>query len=97
MNIERYLRLIAGFFVMASVALGYWVHPDWFLFTAFVGLNLFQSAFTNWCPMITISAQAWGSVLRGPDEGSRLRNPAILVVATLAVGLAAEFALRLDR
>jgi hypothetical protein len=35
------------------VALGYWVHPGWFVFTAFVGLNLFQSAFTNWCPMIT--------------------------------------------
>ena len=54
MTIERYLRLIAGFFVMLSVALGYWVNPAWFLFTAFVGLNLFQSAFTNWCPMITI-------------------------------------------
>jgi hypothetical protein len=53
MNIERYLRMIAGFFVMLSVALGYWVNPNWFLFTAFVGLNLFQSAFTNWCPMIT--------------------------------------------
>jgi len=53
MNIERYIRLIAGLFVMASVALGYWVHPGWCLFTAFVGLNLFQSAFTNWCPMIT--------------------------------------------
>jgi len=53
MTIERYLRLIAGFFVMLGVALGYWVSPYWFLFTAFVGLNLFQSAFTNWCPMIT--------------------------------------------
>jgi hypothetical protein len=53
MSIERYLRLIAGFFVMLSVALGYWVNPRWFLFTAFVGLNLFQSAFTNWCPMMT--------------------------------------------
>jgi len=53
MSIERYLRLIAGFFVTLSVALGYWVHPAWFLFTAFVGLNLLQSAFTNWCPMIT--------------------------------------------
>ena len=53
MNIERYLRMIAGFFVMGSVAMGYWVNPNWFLFTAFVGLNLFQSAFTNWCPMIT--------------------------------------------
>ena len=37
-----------------SVALGYYVNPAWFLFTAFVGLNLFQSAFTNWCPMMTI-------------------------------------------
>ena len=52
MSIERYLRLIAGSFVMVSVALGYWVSPDWFLFTAFVGANLFQSAFTDWCPMM---------------------------------------------
>ena len=37
MTIERYLRLIAGFFVMASVAMGYWVNPNWYLFTAFVG------------------------------------------------------------
>ena len=54
MTVERYLRLIAGLFVMASLALGYYVNPAWFLFTAFVGLNLFQSAFTNWCPMMTI-------------------------------------------
>lgn len=54
MSIERYLRLIAGLFVMASVALGVWVNQYWFLFTGFVGLNLFQSALTNWCPMITL-------------------------------------------
>ncbi len=54
MTIDRYLRLIAGFFVLLSVALGYYVTPYFFLFTAFVGLNLFQSAFTNWCPMMTI-------------------------------------------
>jgi len=53
MNVERYLRLIAGFFVILSVALGYYVDPGFFLFTAFVGLNLFQSAFTNWCPMMS--------------------------------------------
>jgi len=53
MTVNRYLRMIAGAFVMATVALGYWVSPYWFLFTGFVGLNLFQSAFTNWCPMIT--------------------------------------------
>jgi hypothetical protein len=53
MNIERSVRLIAGAFVMISLALGHWVSPYWYLFTAFVGLNLFQSAFTNWCPMMT--------------------------------------------
>jgi hypothetical protein len=57
MNIDRWLRLIAGFFVMLSVALGYWVSPYWFLFTAFVGANLFQSAFTGWCPMMSILAR----------------------------------------
>lgn len=50
MTLNQYLRLMAGFFVMLSVALGYFVHPGWFLFTGLVGLNLFQSAFTNWCP-----------------------------------------------
>lgn len=54
MNVERSLRLVAGVFVMVSVALGYWVSSYWFLLTAFVGVNLFQSAFTNWCPMMTI-------------------------------------------
>jgi len=50
MTVERALRLMAGFFVTLSVALGYWTSPYWFLFTAFVGLNLLQSGFTNWCP-----------------------------------------------
>ena len=54
MNVNEWLRAIAGFFVVASVALGYYVHPGFFLFTAFVGLNLFQSAFSRWCPMMTI-------------------------------------------
>jgi hypothetical protein len=54
MTVERALRLLAGFFVMATLALGYWVSPWWFLFTAFVGLNLFQSAFSNWCPAMAI-------------------------------------------
>jgi hypothetical protein len=53
LNIERYLRLIAGAVVLVTLALGYWVSPYWFLFTGFVGLNLFQSSFTNWCPMMT--------------------------------------------
>ena len=50
MTIERGLRLMAGTFVLLSLALGYWVSPYWYLFTAFVGLNLLQSGFTNWCP-----------------------------------------------
>jgi Protein of unknown function (DUF2892) len=58
MTIERSLRLIAGFFVLLSLALGTWVSPYFYLFTAFVGLNLFQSAFTNWCPMMTILRKA---------------------------------------
>ena len=53
MTIHRYLRMISGAFVLVSLALGYFVHPAWFLFTAFVGLNLFQSAFSDWCPMMT--------------------------------------------
>jgi hypothetical protein len=53
MTVNRYLRMIAGFFIMLSVVLGFTHSPNWFYFTAFVGLNLFQSAFTNWCPMIT--------------------------------------------
>ena len=58
MNVERLLRLIAGFFIVLSVGLGYWVNPYFYLFTAFVGLNLFQSAFTNWCPMMTFLRKA---------------------------------------
>jgi hypothetical protein len=54
MTVDRYLHLIAGAMVMLSLALGYGVSPYWYLLTAFVGLNLFQSAFTNWCPMMTI-------------------------------------------
>ena len=58
MNVDAWLRGIAGSFVVASVALGYWVSPWFFLFTAFVGANLFQSAFTGWCPMMAILRKA---------------------------------------
>jgi len=53
MTVERGLRLTAGTFILISLGLGHWVNPYWYLFTAFVGLNLFQSGFTNWCPMMT--------------------------------------------
>jgi hypothetical protein len=45
------IRRIAGTFVLASLALGHWVSPYFYLFTAFVGLNLLQSSFTRWCLM----------------------------------------------
>lgn len=51
MSLENMIRMLAGIFVLASLALGYFVSPYWFLFTAFVGLNLVQSAFTHWCMM----------------------------------------------
>lgn len=54
MTVNRYLRLAAGFFVLLSVALSQLHSPYWLYFTAFVGLNLFQSAFTDWCPLMTI-------------------------------------------
>ena len=54
MTLNEWLRAIAGTFVLLSIALGWFVHPAFFLFTAFVGANLLQSAFTKTCPMIPI-------------------------------------------
>lgn len=51
MTLERYIRIIAGIFVLASLALGTWVNNHWYWFTAFVGANLLQSGFTRWCLM----------------------------------------------
>ena len=58
MKREMVIRALAGTFVLASLALGYWVSPYWFLFTAFVGLNLLQSSFTKWCLMEDILKKA---------------------------------------
>ncbi|MCV6615030.1 MAG: DUF2892 domain-containing protein [Cellvibrionaceae bacterium] len=54
MTVNRVLHIIAGLFVMLSVALGYYINPWFFAFTFFVGANLFQSGFTNWCLMADI-------------------------------------------
>ena len=54
MTTERLVRIFAGAFVLASLALGIWVSPHWFWFTAFVGANLFQSGFTRLCPLESI-------------------------------------------
>jgi hypothetical protein len=54
MTVDRALRLVAGAFVLLSVLLGMYVNTNFLWFTAFVGLNLFQSAFTGWCPMMFV-------------------------------------------
>lgn len=70
MTVERALRLTAGTFVLLSLALGYWVSPWWFLFTAFVGLNLLQSGLTNWCPAMAIFRK-----IGLPDPGCQKASP----------------------
>jgi hypothetical protein len=57
MTLERYIRLIAGSFILISLALAHWVNPNWLWFTAFVGANLFQSSLTKWCLMEDILAK----------------------------------------
>lgn len=66
MSMEQYIRAIAGAFVVISLALGYFWSAYWYLFTAFVGLNLFQSAFTRWCLMENILEKA-GVARRSPS------------------------------
>ncbi|MFP5226869.1 MAG: DUF2892 domain-containing protein [Acidobacteriota bacterium] len=54
MTVERAVRLLAGVMVLVSLGLAHWVSVNWLWLTVFVGLNLLQSAFTNWCPAISI-------------------------------------------
>jgi Inner membrane protein YgaP-like, transmembrane domain len=54
MNIDRFVMAFAGTVVLASLALGIWMSPWWFLATAFVGLNMFQASFTGFCPLAMI-------------------------------------------
>jgi len=54
MTVERAVRLLAGVMILVSLTLAYFVSPYWYFLTAFVGLNLLQSAFTKWCPAMSI-------------------------------------------
>lgn len=54
MNIDRLVFAVAGFLVLLSLALSIWVHPYWFFLAAFVGFNMFQAAFTGFCPLANI-------------------------------------------
>jgi len=58
MTIERIVLAVAGFFVLLSLLLAHYVNPNWLWFTAFVGVNLFQSAFTGFCPLAVILKKA---------------------------------------
>ena len=68
MTIEKLLRGIAGAFILISVLLAHFYSPYWLWFTGFVGINLLQSGFTNWCPMITILRKL------GVPEGPSLKK-----------------------
>ncbi len=54
MTVDSALRAMAGFMILLTLALYYYHNPNWLWFTAFIGLNLLQSAFTGWCPAMTI-------------------------------------------
>lgn len=58
MTVDRFLRLFAGLFVIASVLLAQYVDARFLWFTLFVGANLLQSAFTNWCPLMWVLRKA---------------------------------------
>ncbi len=57
MKMENWIRVIAGSFILISLALAKWVHPNWIWFTVFVGANLLQSGITKWCLMEKILAK----------------------------------------
>jgi len=69
MSREHIIRMVAGIFVLGSLALGWWVNPYWFLFTAFVGLNLLQSSLTKWCLMEDILKKL--NIGSAPGEAQR--------------------------
>ncbi|MBK9314781.1 MAG: DUF2892 domain-containing protein [Acidobacteria bacterium] len=71
MTVERYLRLIAGTIVLVSVLLGTYHSQNWFYLTGFVALNLIQSAFTNWCPMMAFLK--WMGAKSGDDPSKVAR------------------------
>lgn len=67
MNIDRLVFAVAGFFIIISLLLGYYVSPYWYFFTGFVGLNMFQAAFTGFCPLAKILKAA------GVEPGSAFK------------------------
>jgi hypothetical protein len=78
MTVNEWLRVIAGTFVLLSLAMGEFWHPGWYLFTAFVAFNLIQSAFSKWCPMMTILHKLGvREECPGESEGKRIWRKAL--------------------
>jgi hypothetical protein len=68
MTINRVLHIVAGAFILISLALAHYVSPKWLYFTAFVGVNLFQSGFSNWCLMANILKKLGVPETAGPAQ-----------------------------
>lgn len=67
MTVERALRLISGLLLLVSLLLAHYHSPTWLWFSAFIGINLFQSGLTNWCPMMIILQKAGVTGCTGKD------------------------------
>lgn len=75
MKLESYIRILAGSLVLVSLALGRFVSPWWFLLTAFVGINLLQSAFTGFCPAEMILRRLGVGTEGDGKRGANEKNP----------------------
>ncbi len=77
MTVERALRLMAGLVTLLSLALAYYISYKWLWLTAFVGVNLLQSAFTNWCPAMAIFRAAGMKDVACVAEEKRVARKAV--------------------
>lgn len=84
MTINAALRLMAGSVVLISLWLGYAVNPGWFYLTGFVGLNMFQSGFTRWCPAVTVFKMI-GLKAEACSAGGKDVNQGVHIIAGLLI------------
>lgn len=91
MTVSAALRLMAGTVVLISLALGTYINPNWYYLTGFVGLNLLQSAFTGWCPAITIfkklglKQESCNVAGMNVNQGLHIMAGTIILVTVIAV------------
>ena len=90
MSLNAALRLMAGVVILVSLGLGTYMHPNWFYLTGFVGLNLFQSGFTKWCPAVFIFQKIGLKAETCSSEGMSVNQGVHIIagsVVLLTVGL----------